>query len=218
MYHLVLADDSKTIQKVVELSFAGEDCELFCFENGASALEHIRRRGADVVLLDLSLPVLDGYELCRELKEDPRTSSLPVIFLASAFEPFDEQRAAGIPYEGCLTKPFETSHLVEFVQNAVRRAEEEREEAARPPWEQVDENFLDLPLPDTDAELLFDLTLEECRPEISSLNRKSVVSGPAWAEGLSPEQFSVLIGEVSRRLPLALRELLPEVAHKVIKE
>lgn len=218
MYHLVLADDSKTIQKVVELSFASEDCELFCFENGASALEHIRRRGADVVLLDISLPVLDGYELCRELKEDPRTSSLPVIFLASAFEPFDEERAAGIPYEGCLTKPFETSHLVEFVQDAVRQAEEKREEAARPPWAHDNENFLDLPIVESDSRLLFDLTMEECRPEISRFDRKTVLSGPTWAEGLSPEQFSVLIGEVSRRLPLALRELLPEVAQKVIKE
>ena len=79
MRRLVLADDSKTIQKVVALLFEEEDFEVHSFENGASALEHIRSRGADIVLADVSLPILDGYDLCREIKEDPRTSLLPVV-------------------------------------------------------------------------------------------------------------------------------------------
>ncbi len=119
MRHLVLADDSKTIQKVVALLFEEEDFEVHCFENGASALEHIRSRGADIVLADVALPILDGYELCREIKEDPRTALLPVVMLAGTMEPLDDARASDVKSDGSLTKPFETSRLIRLVKDLV---------------------------------------------------------------------------------------------------
>lgn len=119
MRRLVLADDSKTIQKVVSLLFEEEDFEVQCFENGASALEHIRSRGADIVLADAALPILDGYELCREVKQDPRTASLPVVLLAGTMEPLDEARATAVGSDSSLTKPFETSRLIRLVKDLV---------------------------------------------------------------------------------------------------
>jgi CheY-like chemotaxis protein len=127
MRRLVLADDSKTIQKVVALLFEEEDFEVACFENGASALEHIRSRGADVVLADVSLPILDGYDLCREIKEDPRTALLPVILLAGTMEPLDEERASTVRNDGSLTKPFETSRLIRLVKDLVELPQEKDE-------------------------------------------------------------------------------------------
>ena len=127
MRRLVLADDSKTIQKVVALLFEEEDFEVHSFENGASALEHIRSRGADIVLADVSLPILDGYDLCREIKEDPRTSLLPVILLAGTMEPLDDARASDVKSDGSLTKPFETSRLIRLVKDLVEVPQEQQE-------------------------------------------------------------------------------------------
>jgi len=127
MRRLVLADDSKTIQKVVALLFEEEDFEVHSFENGASALEHIRSRGADIVLADVSLPILDGYDLCREIKEDPRTSLLPVILLAGTMEPLDDARASDVKSDGSLTKPFETSRLIRLVKDLVEGPQEQQE-------------------------------------------------------------------------------------------
>ena len=127
MRRLVLADDSKTIQKVVALLFEEEDFEVHSFENGASALEHIRSRGADIVLADVSLPILDGYDLCREIKEDPRTSLLPVVLLAGTMDPLDDVRAADVRSDGSLTKPFETSRLIRLVKDLVEIPTEQQE-------------------------------------------------------------------------------------------
>lgn len=127
MRRLVLADDSKTIQKVVALLFEEEDFEVASFENGASALEHIRSRGADIVLADVSLPILDGYDLCREIKEDPRTALLPVILLAGTMQPLDDERASTVRSDGSLTKPFETSRLIRLVKDLVEPPQEKEE-------------------------------------------------------------------------------------------
>ncbi len=127
MRRLVLADDSKTIQKVVALLFEEEDFEVHSFENGASALEHVRSRGADIVLADVSLPILDGYDLCREIKEDPRTSLLPVVLLAGTMDPLDDVRAADVRSDGSLTKPFETSRLIRLVKDLVEITPEQQE-------------------------------------------------------------------------------------------
>ncbi|MGH9340087.1 MAG: response regulator [Acidobacteriota bacterium] len=120
MPHLVLADDSQTIQKVVQLSFADEEIEIHSFSDGTAALKFLRDEPPEVLLADISLPSIDGYELCREVKQDPRTAHIPVILLAGTFEPFDLKRAEEAGFHSYLTKPFETSQLVELVKKLVQ--------------------------------------------------------------------------------------------------
>ena len=112
---ILLADDSVTIQKVVELTFPGEDFEVTCVGNGAQALEVARAIRPDVVLLDIVLPGEDGYHICQVLKSDPDLQRTPVLLLSGTFEPFDEHRAAQCGAAGHLTKPFESHVLISKV-------------------------------------------------------------------------------------------------------
>lgn len=218
MRRLVLADDSKTIQKIISLSLKVEEYEVECFDDGTSALENIRRRGADVVLADVSLPLLDGYELCRELKEDPRTALLPVILLAGSLEPIDEDRAEEVGSDGALTKPFDISQLEELVDSLKER----QDEAASIPVpsearvEEFDSSFLfELPVGRASGDLLFKLSAEECRPSFQVLERRLFRRQPIELSSLSEEDFNTLVDEVARRLPETLRQMLPDLARRV---
>ncbi len=192
MFHLVLADDSVTIRKVVELSFADENFEVHTFSDGASALQYLRSRPVDVLLADVSLPFMDGYDLCREVRQGRRTANVPVILLAGTFEPFDAHRAERAGYNGHLTKPFETSQLVGMVKDLLATVPPpEPEELPEPP---EDEEPVEEPVPAVTIpglmftipfkarkgsdDVLFRLEMSECRPDFSLLRREVVLSSP----------------------------------------
>jgi CheY-like chemotaxis protein len=113
---ILLADDSITIQKVVELTFSDGDYRVFCVGNGALALRKIADVRPDVVLLDVIMPEKNGYEVCEAIKADPATSHIPVLLLCGTFEPFDARRADAAGASGHLTKPFESHALVARVE------------------------------------------------------------------------------------------------------
>ena len=115
---LLLADDSVTIQKVVNLTFADEGIDVTSVGDGNSALDIIRNETPDIVLADVNMPGLDGYEICARVKDDENTAELPVVLLVGSFEPFDEDEAERVKADGYLTKPFQSiSQLVEKVHN-----------------------------------------------------------------------------------------------------
>jgi len=113
---ILLADDSITIQKVVELTFSDGDYRVFCVGNGALALRKIAEVKPDVVLLDVIMPEKNGYEVCEAIKADPATAHIPVLLLCGTFEPFDARRADAAGASGHLTKPFESHALVARVE------------------------------------------------------------------------------------------------------
>jgi CheY-like chemotaxis protein len=113
---ILLADDSITIQKVVELTFSEDDYQVACVSNGVQALKKIAEWRPNVVLLDVIMPEKNGYEVCEEMKRHPSTSSIPVLLLTGTFEPFDQKRAEAAGARGHLTKPFESQALVSKVE------------------------------------------------------------------------------------------------------
>jgi CheY-like chemotaxis protein len=113
---ILLADDSITIQKVVELTFSDGDYRVFCAGNGAQALRKAAEVKPDIALVDVVMPEKNGYEVCAALKQDPRTASVPVLLLVGTFEPFDARRAEQAGASGHLTKPFESHALVARVE------------------------------------------------------------------------------------------------------
>ena len=112
---LLLADDSITIQKVVQITFASEDFQITAVDNGDAALEKIRASRPAIVLADVVMPGKTGYDICQVLKSDPDTRNIPVILLAGTFEPFDEGRAKQVGAEDFIVKPFETQALIDKV-------------------------------------------------------------------------------------------------------
>ena len=105
---LLLADDSATIRKVVELTFADEGMEVITTADGDSALNAIASERPDIVLADVHMPGMNGYELCSAVREHPDFRSLPVVLLVGSFEPFDEGEAARVGASSHITKPFQS--------------------------------------------------------------------------------------------------------------
>jgi CheY-like chemotaxis protein len=116
---ILVADDSLTIQKVVELTFADTDYRLTCVGNGRLALEKVREEPPDVILADVVMPEKNGYEVCEEIKKNPATAAIPVILLAGTFEPFDRDRAASLGCDAIISKPFDSRELYRKVEALV---------------------------------------------------------------------------------------------------
>ncbi len=109
---LLLADDSVTIQRVIELTFADENIDVIAVGDGDEAIARIESEPPDIVLADVGMPGRDGYEVAAHVKHTDRLSHIPVLLLTGAFEPVDQQRAASAGSDGVLAKPFEPQMVI----------------------------------------------------------------------------------------------------------
>jgi len=109
---ILVADDSVTIQKVVELTFSKEDFVLTQARSGEEAIRKAKEMRPDLVLLDLVMPDMNGYDVCAALRAEPALRSVPIIMLAGTFESFDRQRGTQAGANDVVTKPFESQVLV----------------------------------------------------------------------------------------------------------
>ena len=116
---LLLADDSVTIQRVVELTFSGEDIDVMTVSDGEQAIARITAEPPDIVLADIAMPKKNGYEVTAFVKEHPTLSNVPVLLLAGAFEPVDDDYARRVKSDGVLVKPFETHELIARVRELI---------------------------------------------------------------------------------------------------
>ena len=122
-HKILLADDSITIQKVIELTFSDEDFELHTVGNGQKAIDEIRAIQPDIVLCDIIMPEKNGYEVCEFIKSNDELKHIPVLLLTGAFEPFDQERAKAAGCEGFLAKPFEPQTLISKVKELLASAQ-----------------------------------------------------------------------------------------------
>jgi CheY-like chemotaxis protein len=114
---LLLADDSLTIHRVVELTFADEDFEVISVSNGNQAIEKINSATPDIVIADVNMPEKDGYEVCAFIKNTPQFASIPVLLLKGTFEPFNQEKADSVRADGIIQKPFQSQTLIDKVNN-----------------------------------------------------------------------------------------------------
>ena len=118
---LLLADDSVTIQRVIELTFADEDVQVMAVSDGEQAIAAVDQRTPDIVLADVGMPGRDGYEVAQHIKNTPRLAHIPVVLLTGAFEPIDQARAEAVGCDGVLAKPFEPQLVIGRVKELLSR-------------------------------------------------------------------------------------------------
>lgn len=122
MRKILVADDSSTIRRIVEHALTATSTRVVQAADGLAAIEVARAEHPDLVLCDVSMPGLSGYEVADTLARDPKTSRIPVVLLAGAFERFDDARALRCGAAGRLDKPFEIAALHDAVERALSRA------------------------------------------------------------------------------------------------
>jgi DNA-binding response OmpR family regulator len=128
---ILLADDSPTIRKIVELTFSDSEIRVESVTEAAAVLDQLEGSGADLVLADVALPGPSGYELCRTIKDSERP--VPVVLLAGTFEPLDPELARDCGADGHLIKPFESQTLRDKVEELLRSRPEPQGEAEPAP-------------------------------------------------------------------------------------
>jgi CheY-like chemotaxis protein len=109
---LLLADDSVTIQRVIELTFADEDVNVVAVSDGDQAIAVMDKTPPDIVLADVGMPGRNGYEVAQHIRDTPRLSHIPVVLLTGAFEPIDQAKATAAGCDGVLAKPFEPQLVI----------------------------------------------------------------------------------------------------------
>jgi len=119
-YKLLLADDSVTIQRVIELTFADQDVQVLTAGDGEQAIVRVQADRPDIVLADIGMPKRSGYDVAAFVKAQPELSHVPVLLLAGAFEPVDEGRAQAAGCDGVLVKPFEPQHVIARVRELLQ--------------------------------------------------------------------------------------------------
>jgi len=118
---LLAVDDSATMRKVVEMTFAGEDVRVLTVPSAQDALSACRRDQPDVVLADVALEGYSGYDLCRAIKDE--FARIPVVLLSSKQNPFDPARAQAAGADGHIDKPYDTAKAIELVKGVLTRGQ-----------------------------------------------------------------------------------------------
>jgi DNA-binding response OmpR family regulator len=118
---IVVIEDEDDILEVIRYNLTREGFDVICAKDGEQGLRLVKERGPTIVLLDLMLPGLDGIEVCRRLKGDPLTESIPIVMVTAKGEESDVVLGLGVGADDYVTKPFSPKELVARLKAVLRR-------------------------------------------------------------------------------------------------
>ncbi len=124
---ILIADDDEDVASAVEVNLQLEGYEVHLAHDGIEAVEQARMLQPDLILLDVVMPGLDGFEVCRQLRADPRTMNSAVILLTAKSVASDKVHGLTAGADDYIVKPFEPAELVARVRSVLRRANQMRD-------------------------------------------------------------------------------------------
>jgi CheY-like chemotaxis protein len=119
--NILVADDSVTMRRILELTFQGEDAQVTTVDNGEAALRKATELTPDVVFADLSLSGMDGYSVASAIKTSPGLERTAVVLMASQKHPYDEDKGKAAGVDDHILKPFDTQHVIDRVKQVLAR-------------------------------------------------------------------------------------------------
>lgn len=117
--NILVADDSLTMRRILELTFQGEDASVTAVENGEAALRKASEMTPDIVFADLSLQGMDGYALATAIKSQSGLERTAVVVMASQKHPYDEEKGKAAGVDDHIIKPFDTANVIERVKQVL---------------------------------------------------------------------------------------------------
>jgi two-component system, OmpR family, alkaline phosphatase synthesis response regulator PhoP len=117
---ILIADDNVPNVELLEAFLAEFDCEIAVAADGRETLEKVAAFKPDLILLDIMMPKLSGFEVCRTLKQDPRTKEVMVLMVTALNELGDIERAVDSGTDDFLSKPVNKLELLKRVENMLR--------------------------------------------------------------------------------------------------
>jgi DNA-binding response OmpR family regulator len=112
---VLLADDDPSLLRLISTTLGTDDFELLLATDGEQALETARRQHPDLLLLDVNMPRLDGFEVCRQIKADPETASIKVVMLSARGTDADRAHGREAGADDYFAKPFSPIQLLNKV-------------------------------------------------------------------------------------------------------
>ena len=117
---ILIADDSPTNVELMEAYLSNVGCEILVAADGRDTLDQVARFRPDLILLDIMMPKLSGFEVCRKIKEDPATKGIMILMVTALSEPGDIERGVAAGCDDFLSKPVNKLELLKRVENMLR--------------------------------------------------------------------------------------------------
>ncbi|MBN1893604.1 response regulator transcription factor [bacterium] len=119
--NILIIEDEEDIRELSRYNLEKEGYAVSCADSGEKAVQEIRKQAPDLILLDLMLPGMDGFEICKILKKDDETSGIPIIMVTAKSEEADIVTGLELGAEDYITKPFSPAVLLARVRTVLRR-------------------------------------------------------------------------------------------------
>ncbi len=113
---ILVVEDEESLLKLESILLSSKGYNVTGVMDGKSALEEVMAHRPDLVILDIMLPEIDGFEVCRRIRENPATSTIPVVMLTAKKNSQDVARGAEVGANAYLTKPFKSAKVIEVIE------------------------------------------------------------------------------------------------------
>jgi two-component system alkaline phosphatase synthesis response regulator PhoP len=118
---VLVVDDEEYIQHILNFSFGAEGYDVVTAGDGEEGIKKARSEKPDIIVLDIMMPKMDGYEACKRLKTDPHTKNIPVILLTAKGREVDRKLGSQAGADDYVVKPFSPGRLIERVEGMMKR-------------------------------------------------------------------------------------------------
>lgn len=121
---ILIVEDEESLLKLESILLSTKGYLVSGVMDGKAALEEIANNRPDLVLLDIMLPLMDGFEVCKRIKDDPDTKSIPVVMLTAKKSKEDMERGVQVCADAYITKPFKSAMVMEIIEGLLKKGGE----------------------------------------------------------------------------------------------
>src|SRR5690242_8984446 len=128
---ILVVEDEESLLKLETILFTSKGYDVTGVKDGSAALAEVARSAPDLVVLDVMLPGMDGFEVCRTIKKDPATSWIPVVMLTAKKSSQDLERGRVAGADAYITKPFKSVKVLEIIDGLIKASRSDKEGGGR---------------------------------------------------------------------------------------